>query len=152
MSDRGQGSTSDGPGGGEGLLDGLRVLDLTDRSGFLAGRILAELGADVVKLEPPGGDPERRRGDRLPGARGESVRWHAQNASKRSAEGLPVAERALRLLQAHFPDTHKRVRQARDLRDRIRRKARSSRSGGIGHPVAPPSGGKRGRKGKKRRR
>ncbi|HLK11031.1 MAG TPA: CoA transferase [Candidatus Binatia bacterium] len=37
----------------------LRVVDLTDLRGALAGRMLADLGADVVKVEPPGGDPGR---------------------------------------------------------------------------------------------
>jgi crotonobetainyl-CoA:carnitine CoA-transferase CaiB-like acyl-CoA transferase len=37
----------------------LRVVDLTDLRGALAGRILADLGADVLKVEPPGGDPGR---------------------------------------------------------------------------------------------
>jgi crotonobetainyl-CoA:carnitine CoA-transferase CaiB-like acyl-CoA transferase len=37
----------------------LRVVDLTDLRGALAGRILADLGADVVKVEPTGGDPAR---------------------------------------------------------------------------------------------
>ena len=37
----------------------LRVLDLTDLRGALAGRLLADLGADVLKIEPPGGDPGR---------------------------------------------------------------------------------------------
>ena len=37
----------------------LRVVDLTDLRGALAGRILADLGADVVKVEPPEGDPGR---------------------------------------------------------------------------------------------
>jgi crotonobetainyl-CoA:carnitine CoA-transferase CaiB-like acyl-CoA transferase len=37
----------------------LRVVDLTDLRGALAGRILADLGADVIKVEPPGGDPDR---------------------------------------------------------------------------------------------
>jgi crotonobetainyl-CoA:carnitine CoA-transferase CaiB-like acyl-CoA transferase len=40
-------------------LTHLRVVDLTDLRGALAGRMLADLGADVVKVEPPGGDPER---------------------------------------------------------------------------------------------
>ncbi len=47
---------------GEGLLAPYRVLDLTDERGWVCGRILADLGADVVKVEPPGGDPGRRRG------------------------------------------------------------------------------------------
>jgi crotonobetainyl-CoA:carnitine CoA-transferase CaiB-like acyl-CoA transferase len=37
----------------------LRVVDLTDLRGALAGRLLGDLGADVVKVEPPGGDPGR---------------------------------------------------------------------------------------------
>ncbi len=41
----------------------LRVVDVTDLRGALVGRMLAELGADVVKVEPPDGDPERRCGD-----------------------------------------------------------------------------------------
>jgi benzylsuccinate CoA-transferase BbsE subunit len=42
-----------------GALAGLRVLDLAGTSGALAGKLLAGLGADVVKVEPPGGDPMR---------------------------------------------------------------------------------------------
>ncbi|MGE0732239.1 MAG: CoA transferase [Acidimicrobiia bacterium] len=37
------------------MLDAYRVLDLTDRRGWLAGLLLAQLGADVVLAEPPGG-------------------------------------------------------------------------------------------------
>ena len=49
-----------------------RVLDLTTELGWLCGKILAELGADVVKIEPPEGDPGRG-----------SLAWLAHNAGKR---------------------------------------------------------------------
>src|SRR5262249_23795737 len=42
-----------------GVLTGVRVLDLADRSGALAGRLLAGLGADVLLLEPPAGSAMR---------------------------------------------------------------------------------------------
>lgn len=43
-----------------GLLAGLRVLDLTIwRPGPYATQLLAEIGADIVKVEPPSGDPMR---------------------------------------------------------------------------------------------
>ena len=68
------------------MLSGVRVLDLTDESGWLAGKVLAELGADVVKVEPPGGDPGRRRGPFLHGREDPErcLRWLALNTSKRS--------------------------------------------------------------------
>lgn len=40
-------------------LEHLHVVDLTDLRGAFAGRLLADLGADVIKVEPPGGDPGR---------------------------------------------------------------------------------------------
>jgi crotonobetainyl-CoA:carnitine CoA-transferase CaiB-like acyl-CoA transferase len=67
------------------VLDGLRVLDLSDESGFLAGKVLGDLGADVVKVEPPGGDLAGRRAPYLhdePGPE-RSLAWLALNTSKR---------------------------------------------------------------------
>jgi crotonobetainyl-CoA:carnitine CoA-transferase CaiB-like acyl-CoA transferase len=56
-----------------GALAGIRVLDVGDRSGALAGRLLAGLGAEVVRVEPPGGDPMRG----LPPAPGLFFEFHA---------------------------------------------------------------------------
>jgi crotonobetainyl-CoA:carnitine CoA-transferase CaiB-like acyl-CoA transferase len=44
------------------MLDGIRVLDVTDERGNLAGQILAGLGAEVIAVEPPGGQRARRLG------------------------------------------------------------------------------------------
>lgn len=44
-------------------LDGLRVLDISEGlAAPFAAKLLGDLGADVIKLEPPGGDSARRRG------------------------------------------------------------------------------------------
>jgi len=47
---------------GKTMLGSYRVLDLTDEKGFLCGKILADLGADVIKIEPVGGDRTRKCG------------------------------------------------------------------------------------------
>jgi len=69
----------------ETLLFPYRVLDLTDEKGFLCGKILGDMGADVVKIEPPGGDPSRRIGPfykDIPDPE-KSLYWFAYNTSKR---------------------------------------------------------------------
>ena len=63
-------------------LAGVRVLDLAIRDGDAVTRLLADLGADVLKIEPPGGSPAR--GAR-PSVAGTSVAFALHNANKRSA-------------------------------------------------------------------
>ncbi|MBR4151047.1 MAG: CoA transferase [Firmicutes bacterium] len=68
---------------GKGLLNGLRVLDLTKvLSGPYCGMMLADLGADVIKVERPGtGDDSRAN---YPLKNGESGYFAAYNRNKRS--------------------------------------------------------------------
>jgi crotonobetainyl-CoA:carnitine CoA-transferase CaiB-like acyl-CoA transferase len=70
----------------QGMLSPYRVLDLADEKGLLCGRLLADLGADVIKVEQPGGDPARNIG---PFYHNEphpekSLFWFAYCAGKRS--------------------------------------------------------------------
>src|SRR3954463_5893642 len=44
----------------EALLSGVRVVDCADGKGETCGRFLADLGADVIRVEPPGGPRARR--------------------------------------------------------------------------------------------
>ncbi|MCA9848590.1 MAG: CoA transferase [Dehalococcoidia bacterium] len=71
-----------------GLLDGVRVLDLAGELGLFAGRMLAELGADVVRVEPPGGDGTRDRRPFVESPSGDGVSlYHLHfNAGKRSVQ------------------------------------------------------------------
>jgi crotonobetainyl-CoA:carnitine CoA-transferase CaiB-like acyl-CoA transferase len=68
-----------------GLLNGARALDLTDETGFVCGKVLGELGIDVVKVERPGGDASRLippfHHD-IPGVE-RSLYWKAFNTGKR---------------------------------------------------------------------
>ncbi|MBI4288129.1 MAG: CoA transferase [Chloroflexi bacterium] len=68
-----------------GPLAPYRALDLTTEKGFLCGKILGDLGADVIKIEPAGGDPARNIGPfyERPGQPRQSLYWWAFNTSKR---------------------------------------------------------------------
>jgi len=72
--------------GGARPLDGLRVVELTSQRCTLAGKLLADMGADVIVVEPPGGSPMRGyepfAGDQ-PDPEGALWWWH-YNTSKRS--------------------------------------------------------------------
>ena len=67
------------------MLDDVRVLEVSAPETMLAGRILADLGADVVVVEPPAGSPGRRLPpflDDIPGIE-RSLTWQALNYNKR---------------------------------------------------------------------
>jgi benzylsuccinate CoA-transferase BbsE subunit len=63
-------------------LAGIRVVDATTWLGAYVGRLLADLGADVARLEAPNGSAERNEGLRLPG--GTSAWWAFTEAGKRA--------------------------------------------------------------------
>lgn len=69
-----------------GNLTGYRVLDLTTEPGFLTGKLLGDLGADVVKIEPPNGDPVRHRGPFVGDTPDpeRSIAWLTFNTGKRA--------------------------------------------------------------------
>lgn len=67
----------------EGALAGIRVLDFSQiAAGPLCTMLLADMGADVVKVEPPGGDVGRMLGP--PFVEGESTTFMSLNRNKRS--------------------------------------------------------------------
>jgi crotonobetainyl-CoA:carnitine CoA-transferase CaiB-like acyl-CoA transferase len=89
----------------ERMLDHLHALDLTDDKGFLCGKILADLGVNVIKIERPGGDPSRNIG----GFRGgkydpeKSLYWWAYNSNKKGiTPRYQIGKR-----QKAFPETCK---------------------------------------------
>ncbi len=69
-----------------GPLAGLRVLELADEKAHYCGKLLADMGADVIKIEPPGGDAARRVGpfvDDVPHPDRSLYFWH-YNTNKRA--------------------------------------------------------------------
>ena len=68
------------------MLEGYRVVDFTDERGLLCGSILADLGADVIHIEPPGGSAVRRCGPFVGdgGDPEQSLTWWAYARNQRS--------------------------------------------------------------------
>lgn len=76
---------ADEPNQGDGalLLRGIRVLDLATPRAEMAGRILADMGAEVIKVEPPEG-AEARRMAPFAESDGRSLYWSFVGLGKRS--------------------------------------------------------------------
>jgi len=112
--------SSAGPVIEHAALAGVRVLELTDEIGQLCGKLLADMGAEVIKVEPPAGSSVRQvgpyRGDR-PSPEESLTFWH-YNTSKRSVT-LDPAEAAARqgirdliaisdvVIESQPPETHR---------------------------------------------
>src|SRR4030043_1737556 len=67
------------------FLSPYMVLDLSDDKGFLCGKIFGDLGADVIKIEKPGGEAARNIGPfyhDIPDPE-KSLYWFAHNTNKR---------------------------------------------------------------------
>jgi crotonobetainyl-CoA:carnitine CoA-transferase CaiB-like acyl-CoA transferase len=90
------------------LLSPYRVLDLTDECGILGGKILADLGADVIQIEPPGGSSARRVGpfyhDEPHPER--SLFWWSYAANKRSITLNLISSDGRALLRRMVPSAH----------------------------------------------
>jgi benzylsuccinate CoA-transferase BbsE subunit len=68
-----------------GPLAGLRILELADEKGQFCGKLMGDMGADVIKIEPPGGEATRRVGpflDDIPHPERSLSFWY-YNTSKR---------------------------------------------------------------------
>ena len=112
------------------LLDGVRILDLSQLiAGPSATSMLAEQGADVIKLESPTGDPSRNMGRAR--RHGFSSTFAAYNKGKRSislnlqsAEGVQICQRLIEsadvVIEAFRPGVMERLglgfEQVRDIK------------------------------------
>jgi crotonobetainyl-CoA:carnitine CoA-transferase CaiB-like acyl-CoA transferase len=85
------GGIATGPGetmgnAGPGMLDGVRVIEIADERAEYTGLLMAGLGADVIKIEPPEGNATRRIGpyfEDKPGPGRSLFFWH-YNRNKKS--------------------------------------------------------------------
>jgi crotonobetainyl-CoA:carnitine CoA-transferase CaiB-like acyl-CoA transferase len=85
----------------ERLCQGLRVLDLGDEPGARAARILGDLGAEVVRVVPPAGDPLGRR-------RADEIAWNAGKQVVALTDDDPALDELLRATDVVFDTPHAR--------------------------------------------
>ena len=74
-------------------LSGLRILDLTDLKGALCAKLFGDMGADVIKIEPPQGDTSRRIGPFLDGQ--PHRRGNESSTRHEMLDTLPLSDRSL---------------------------------------------------------
>ena len=89
----------------KGMLSAYRVLDLTNENGYLCGKMLGDMGADVIKIENPRGDSGRKLGpfyQQIPDQE-KSLYWFAYNLNKRgitldieTADGQQILNRLIK--------------------------------------------------------
>jgi crotonobetainyl-CoA:carnitine CoA-transferase CaiB-like acyl-CoA transferase len=89
----------------KGMLSAYRVLDLTNQNGYLCGKMLGDMGADVIKIESPRGDSGRKTGpfyQQIPDQE-KSLYWFAYNLNKRgitldieTADGRQILSRLIK--------------------------------------------------------
>ena len=89
----------------ENMLSPYRILDLTNEQGYMCGKLLGGLGADVIKIEKPGGDSGRNIGPffhDIPDPE-KSLYWFAFNTDKRgitldieTTDGQEILKRLIR--------------------------------------------------------
>lgn len=88
------------------IFDGLRVLELTGLSAQLVGKLFANMGAEVIRVEPPDGGPARQVGpflDDIPDL-DRSLSYWQNNTSKKSVTldiSTPLGADAVRQLTRH---------------------------------------------------
>ena len=83
------------------MLSPYQVLDLTDERGELGPMLLGDLGADVIRVEPPEGTTARRVAPLLPGVAQDmaSLQFYAFNRNKRSIALDPASAPDIELLR-----------------------------------------------------
>ena len=80
------------------MLSPYRVIDFTDERGVLAGQMLADLGADVIQVEPPTGSTGRNVAPFFADHPDESIYWAAYTRGKRGITCNPADPRGRDLL------------------------------------------------------
>ena len=73
-----------------GALSEGRIVDLTDERAIYGAKLLADMGADIVRPESPDGDPLRKRGPFCEDDANEPSLWHAFFASNRRFVSLDL--------------------------------------------------------------